>query len=159
MSDDLFERPADGTGWAAAARQLRESLESAARLKKTLTYTDAARSVRAIQLDAVSPRLAELLCEQIHHDATHGLPLLSSIVIGHRRNQPGRGFFRFARQYFRFDDDERFWIAEVEAVYAHYGRRSRARTSDNNMSHRVALAKPKPQRPEDQADFIMSFFD
>jgi len=145
--------------WDVASRQLRDALESAARLGQTLTYTDAAKAVRCMDLDATSTPLVHLLCQQVREDAANNLPLLSSLVIGRRRNQPGKGFFQFARQFFRFDDNERFWLAEVEAVYSHYGRRARRRGTETGMTHRVALATPQEQRPEDQAAFIMSFFD
>lgn len=145
--------------WDVASRELRDALESAARLRQTLTYTDAAKAVRCMDLDATSTPLVQLLCQQVRKDAANNLPLLSSLVIGRRRNQPGKGFFQFARQFFRFDDNERFWLAEVEAVYNHYGRRARRRGTETGMTHRVALATPQQQRPEDQAAFIMSFFD
>jgi hypothetical protein len=86
-------------------------------------------------------------------------PLASSIVIGQRSNRPGKGFFRFASQYFHIDDDEVFWLTEVEAVHTFYGRRSRRRSHAPVHSHRVRV--PTSQRPLDvnEAQFIMSFFD
>lgn len=151
--------PSDDQQWNRASRELRGALEDAAQLRKTLTYADAANAVRSMELDAVSVRLAHLLCKQIKDDVADDLPLLSSLVIGKWRNQPGQGFFRFARQYFRFQDDEVFWLAELEAVYNHYGRRGRRRGTAPRMSHRIALPNPQKQRPEDQGTFIMSFFD
>jgi len=151
--------PSDDHQWHRASRELRDALEDAARHRKTLTYTDAAKAVRSLEIDAASIFLAHLLCKQIKDDVAGDLPLLSSLVIGKWRNQPGQGFFRFARQYFRFQDDEVFWLAELEAVYNHYSRRARRRVSAPSMAHRLALPTPQEQRPEDQADFIMSFFD
>jgi len=145
--------------WDVASRQLRDALESAARRRQTMTYTDAAKAVRCMDLDATSTPLVHLLCQQVREDAANNLPLLSSLVIGRRRNQPGKGFFQFARQFFRFDDNERFWLAEVEAVYNHYGRRARRRGNETGVTHRVALPTPPEQRPEDQNSFIASFFD
>lgn len=145
--------------WTAAARELRGALESAARHRQTLTYTDAAKAVRCMDLDATSTALVLLLCQQVREDAANDLPLLSSLVIGRRRNQPGKGFFHFARQFFRFEDNERFWLAEVEAVFSHYGRSPRRRPSTPGMTHRVAVPTSPEQRPEDQNEFIMSFFD
>ena len=145
--------------WDVASRQLRDALEFAARHRQTLTYTDAAKAVRCMDLEATSTPLVHLLCQQVREDAANNMPLLSSLVIGRRRNQPGSGFFQFARQFFRFDDNERFWLAEVEAVYNHYGRRARRRRSETGMTHRVAIPSPREQRPEDQNSFIASFFD
>lgn len=145
--------------WYEATQQLRDALEAAAAQQTTMSYADAAKAVRCIELDAVSVRLAHLLCQQIHHDASNGLPLLSSIVIGQHRNQPGKGYFTFARRYFKFRDDEVFWLAELDAVFKHYGRRARRRGAETGMTHRVALPAPQEQRPQDQAAFIASFFE
>lgn len=155
MSESRFENEP----WSAASQELRYALESAARLRQTLTYTDAARAVRSMELDATSTALVLLLCQQLREDAANDVPLLSSLVVGRRRNQPGNGFFQFARQFFRFDDNERFWLAEVEAVFSHYGRSTRRRASTPGMTHRVAQPTSPEQRPEDQIEFIMSFFD
>ena len=145
--------------WSSAIRELRRALEQAAQLQQTVTYADAAKAVKSMQLDALSTTLVLLLCELVRDDVDQDAPLLASLVIGKRRNQPGRGFFKYVRRYFHFDDDEIFWLAELQAVYDHYGRRVRRRSAQNGMNHRVALPSSSEQRPEDQSDFIISFFD
>lgn len=145
--------------WKRAARELNQALEEAARSQRLMSYTEAASAVRCARLDAHSVELVRLLCERVTADVQTGRPLLSSIVIGQRSNRPGKGFFRFAGQYFHIDDEEVFWLTEVDAVHRHYGRRSRRGHRDAVPDRKVRAVALQNSVDVSETDFIMSFFD
>ena len=144
--------------WDRAARELENTLEVAAREQRLITYTDVVAGINAFALDPRSPELARLLCEQISADVENDRPLLPSIVIGHRDNRPGKGFFQFASQYFRIEDNEIFWLSEVASVH-HFYRQMRRTARSTTASHRIRLAQLEDVDTSSEKDFIMSFFD
>jgi hypothetical protein len=145
--------------WDRATRELENALEVAARDQRLFTYTDLVSEITAFPLDPRSPELARLLCERTSADVEADRPLLSSIVIGRRTNRPGKGFFQFARQYFRIEDDEVFWLGEVASVHDSYRRMHRRARSTTTAPHRIRLAKVESLDTASEKDFIMSFFD
>ena len=144
--------------WDRATRELENALEVAAHEQRLITYTDAVSEITAFPLDPRSPELARLLCERISADVENDRPLLSSILIGRRTNRPGKGFFQFARQYFRIEDDEVFWLGEVASVHDAY-RRMHRRARSTTAPHRIRLPKVEGLDTASEKDFIMSFFD
>lgn len=144
--------------WVRATEELERVLEVAAREQRLITYTDVVAEITALSLDPRSPELAKLLCERIITDVNSDQPLLSSIVIGRRTNRPGKGYFQFVRRYFRIEDDEVFWLGEVDSVHAYYRRRNRNSPAPT-ASRRIRQAKAKSLNKSNEKDFIMSFFD
>lgn len=144
--------------WHRAAEELANALEGAASRLQLITYADVVSQINAFPLDPRSPQLARLLCERVIVDVENDRPLLSSIVIGRRTNRPGKGFFQFARQYFRIDDDEVFWLGEVASLHDSYRRASR-RAQPASISRRIRLAEAKTLDSANENDLIMSFFD
>lgn len=143
--------------------ELASTLERVAREQSLSTYADLAAAIRSVQLEPQSPELARLLCERIVADVEADRPLLSCLVVGRRTNRPGRGFFSFARRYFRIEDDDEFWLAEVAACHDYY-RRSRLRRRGVGTPVRqpvAAASSPNSDRAADisNKDFILSFFE
>lgn len=145
--------------WERASRELNQALEDAARAQRLMSYSEAASAVRCLRLDAHSVELVRLLCARVTVDVEADRPLVSSIVIGQRSNRPGKGFFRFAGQYFHIGDEELFWLTEVDAVHRHYGRRLRRGHSDPVPDRKVRIVAPQNSVDVSENDFIMSFFD
>ncbi len=75
-----------------------------------------------VNLAPHSPDLAQLLGKVSRADHQAGRPLLSAIVVRQSNGRPGEGFFRMARHIgaFRGDDDEDFWMNEVQRVYDYW---------------------------------------
>lgn len=141
--------------WTAALAETESILQDAARRGKLLSYTDLASSVTTYDLEPRSPELARLLCELLISDVKSGKPILASLVVGLRSGRPGKGYFRLARNFFRFTDDEEFWLGEVTASFDQYSskpaRYSRPKASVIESKTRLSNEKVN--------DFIMSFFD
>jgi hypothetical protein len=144
--------------WDQAARELKKALETAAHEQRLITYAEVVCEISAFPIDPRSPELAKLLCEQITADVEDDRPLISSIVVGRRTNRPGNGFFKFARQFFRIEDDEIFWLGEVASVHNAF-RRVHRRARPTSGSHRIRLASVHALDNSSEKDFIMSFFD
>lgn len=138
---------------AGALGDARIVLQTAARHRRVLTYADLAREAStAFDLGPSSPELARILCELLVDDASNDRPLLSSLVINKQTGRPGKGFFRLARHYYRFRDDEQFWLDELTAAYEYYG--AAARTSRRRRSGRRV-----PEVHISTESHILSFFD
>lgn len=145
--------------WNKATQELGDALAHVARLQQLMSYTDAANAVRCASIEPNSIELVRLLCERMTADLEADRPMLPSIVIGKRTNRPGKGFFQFARQYFRIDDEDLFWFAEVEAVHLHYALRSRRTKTEAMTDRRARIGRPQTTVDLGSEEFIMSFFD
>lgn len=149
--------------WDDARAELETALERIAREQSLATYADLAAEIRSVPLDPQSPELARLLCERIAADVQADRPLLSSLVVGRRTNRPGGGFFAFAGRFFRIDDHDEFWLAEVAASHSYYRRHGARRRSVGAPVRRPAPVASSPHTGPaadlSDKDFILSFFD
>ena len=140
--------------WTEALSEIRTVLESVARSGRVLTYADLTREACTdFELRPQSPELAKLLCELLVEDAANDRPLLSSLVINRLTGRPGKGFFRLARHYYRFSDDEKFWLEELSSLYAFYGASDAKSKAHRRNAVRVADRHLSPE------EHILSFFD
>jgi hypothetical protein len=139
---------------AEALKEIRAVLQSAAETERVLTYADLAREASTfIDLGPRSPELARLLCDLLIEDATNSHPLLASLVINRQTGRPGKGFFRLARHYYRFSDDEQFWLDELKSTYAFFGGSKNPTLRKNRV-----MQKTRPANTSEAAH-ILSFFD
>lgn len=144
--------------WSLAVEQVGAVLRDTASKRALISYSDLARKVVAVDLAPRSPELARVLCEISMENAAASQPWLTSLVINHASGRPGRGFFKLARHYFQFEDDEMFWLGEVSAAFDEYGTTSKER----GMSARTT-AVPRPRQVPVSStavdQLILSFFD
>lgn len=137
-----------------ALTDVRNVLRSAAKSGRVLTYADLAREASiSIELGPRSPELAKLLCELLIEDASNERPLLTSLVINRNTGRPGKGFFRLARHYYRFRDDEEFWLEELRSLYDYYG------VSEPRLIKRSRSAITSVDPRASTESHILSFFD
>lgn len=142
--------------------ELDATLREVARKRTLITYADVAVRFHAQPVEPDSPLLAHLLCHRVLEDVEAGRPLVVSLVVNRQSNRPGRGFFALAGSFYRFRDEEQFWIKEVEQSHLFYQRRSATtrRDATNDSTQRVARQSSLAKGKELSADkeFILSFF-
>jgi molybdopterin synthase catalytic subunit len=91
---------------------------AARRQNQTITYTEFAESLTAIQIGAHDPRLSSFLEEIVVDEHGSNRPLITVLVV-HKNGDlmPGEGFFEIAaRLGFSVEEREAFWVAEFRRV-------------------------------------------
>jgi hypothetical protein len=91
-----------------------------AKLRGMLAYSDLAKMIRSIKLDAHDSRLFHLLGEISTEEDSAGRGMLSVVVV-HKLGdmQPGPGFFELAKSLGKDTSNiERCWVAELHRVHA-----------------------------------------
>ncbi|MGF7035387.1 hypothetical protein J2T17_006395 [Paenibacillus mucilaginosus] len=91
------------------------------------TYAELSAFLAEMGLDIPHHGLAmnAILDEISTDELEQGRPLLSALVILKDGNRPGSGFFKMARERGKYkgrskDDEEVFWISELNAVYDYW---------------------------------------
>ncbi len=106
--------------WDAAKQEARNLLIQRAKLRGMIPYSDLARKIRAIHLEAHDQRLFHLLGEISSEEDAAGRGMLSVLVV-HKLGdmQPGPGFFELAKQLGRDTSDIlKCWVEELKRVHA-----------------------------------------
>ena len=83
--------------WKLAIQETTEILVARAKLRGMIPYSDLAKKITAIHIEAHDPRLFKLLGEISTNEDAQGRGMLSVIVV-HKQGdmQPGPGFFELA---------------------------------------------------------------
>ncbi len=110
----------DHETWERAKAEIVAILGAVAAKRKTISYSALVQKLRAVQLGPDDPRLHSMLGEVSTSEARAGRGMLSVVVV-HKAGdmEPGEGFFKLATELGkRFSDREKFWINELNRVYA-----------------------------------------
>lgn len=108
--------------WDAAKDEARKILIEHAKLKRTIAYSELAKRITRIQLDAYDARLFHFLGEIASEEDDKGRGLLSALVV-HKSGdrEPGAGFFDLARSRGRnVANKEKCWIEELTKVFDYW---------------------------------------
>lgn len=108
------------TEWAAAKREAQDLLIARARVRGMMPYSELAKKIKAVQLEAHDQRLFHLLGELSEEEDASGRGMLSAIVV-HKTGdmEPGPGFFELAKRLGRNTSDRtKCWVEEIKKVYA-----------------------------------------
>jgi hypothetical protein len=106
--------------WDATKQEARSAMIDRAKLRGMLAYSDLAKMIRSIKLDAHDSRLFHLLGEISTEEDSAGRGMLSVVVV-HKLGdmQPGPGFFELAKSLGKDTSNiERCWVAELHRVHA-----------------------------------------
>jgi hypothetical protein len=107
--------------WAAAKAEGKAALAQCARAKKTISYTDFIHHICAISFETpYDSRLPRFLAEISTEEAKAGRGMMTALVVRKNGDQmPGGGFFKLAgRLGYDVSDPEKFWLGEVNKVFA-----------------------------------------
>lgn len=116
--------PPAGEGLSPELDALREALVAAARGRRFVSYTEAARvlGLRGTK-PWRSPRLFQALDEISTFEHKHRRPLLSAVVVRGVDKRPGDGFFKMAKRngvQKPGQDDEAFFVTELKQAWDHW---------------------------------------
>lgn len=106
------------------------ALLDAAREQRTVGYGEIIRLAELRSSgDALRGELGRLLGEIVESEIAQdpAAPMLSAEAMPADGNRPSKGFFDLARELRRLDstretDEDTFWIAELNRVYAYYSK-------------------------------------
>ena len=110
--------------WDTAKKEVRSLLTARAKVRGMIPYSDLAKAITAISLDAHDQRLFHLLGEISSEEDARGRGMLSVIVV-HKFGdmQPGPGFFELAKKLGRDTSDIlKCWVEELRKVHAVWSR-------------------------------------
>ena len=110
-----------GAAWEAAKAEGKATLAECARAKTMISYTEFMHHICSISFETPhDSRLPQLLAEISTEEAKAGRGMMTALVV--RRNgdqKPGRGFFQLAaRLGYDVSDPEKFWLEQVNKVFA-----------------------------------------
>lgn len=106
--------------WRQAKNEIISVLAAVAAARKTISYSALAQKISAVRLGPDDPRLHSMLGEVSTEEDRAGRGMLSVLVV-HKTGdmEPGDGFFKLAVELKKkFSDREKFWIDELNRVYA-----------------------------------------
>jgi hypothetical protein len=107
--------------WELAKAEGKAVLAKCARDKKMISYTDFMYQIRSISFETpYDSRLPQFLAEISMEEAKAGRGMMTALVIRKNDDQrPGAGFFELAERLgYDVSDPEKFWIEEVNRVFA-----------------------------------------
>ena len=125
MSNDEFKHGFDSRAWEAAKTQARSVLCEHARRKRTISYSDLADKIGAIQIEPHDIRFGYFLGQISTEDDERGLGLTTVIVV-HKGGgmKPGPGFYDLAESRGRdVSNLDECFIKEMNAVFEHWSKR------------------------------------
>ncbi len=109
--------------WNAAKSEAKQEMIATAVAQGVMNYTQLAESITSIFLQADDLRLAFLLDEISREEDLAGRGMLTAVVVRKSNGQPGKGFFRLAKQLGRNTSCETtFWIEELRTVHKSWRR-------------------------------------
>ena len=121
MTDNVANHVFSAAAWEMAKAEGKALLGECARNKKMISYTDFTYRIRSISFETPhDSRLPQFLAEISTEEAEVGRGMMTALIVkknGDRR--PGAGFFQLAKRLgFDVSDPEKFWIEEVNKVFA-----------------------------------------
>ena len=115
-----------GPEWEAAKKEARAILIEVARRKGRIAYSELAKEIRSIEIEAHDPRMFHLLGEISTEEEKAGRGMLTAIVV-HKSGdmQPGPGFFELAKSLGKDTSDTlACWVAEFNRVHDYWANRA-----------------------------------
>ena len=111
--------------WNQAKEEIRGILNSVARRRGLISYSDLTARMHTVQLTPDSNALHEMLGEVSVEEDTGSRGMLSVLVVHKVGDQkPGKGFFKLATRLGRdASDSDSCWITELQTVYAAHAKR------------------------------------
>jgi hypothetical protein len=129
--------------WEAAKAEGKATLAECARAKKMISYTDFMHHIRSISFETPrDTRLPQLLAEISTEEAKAGRGMMTALVVRKNSDQmPGGGFFELAERLgYDVSDPEKFWLEEVNKVFASWQEEGPLTLSAGTMHCRSRLA-------------------
>jgi hypothetical protein len=115
-----------GPDWDAAKKEATAILIDVARRKGRIAYSELARQIQAIKIEAHDPRMFHLLGEISIEEDKAGRGMLTAIVV-HKSGdmQPGPGFFQLAKALGKDTSDIlACWVSEFNRVHDYWANRA-----------------------------------
>jgi hypothetical protein len=121
MTDNLAKHGFSDAAWELAKAEGKAVLAECARAKKMISYIDFMHRIRTISFETPHDlRLPQFLAEISTEEAKAGRGMTTALIVkktGDRR--PGMGFFQLANRLgYEVSDPEKFWLEEVNKVFA-----------------------------------------
>jgi hypothetical protein len=111
----------DSDTWHAAVLEARVCLESCARSRRTIAYSELCRCIHTVSLRPYSWALMALLCEVASEvDVSRGLSL-AALVVRRDTGMPGEGYFAGAGHGVAPEARESEWRGDVARLWDAYG--------------------------------------
>lgn len=130
MLRTVFDHGFPHDHWAAAKEETRDALIERARRRRTIPYSELVTHIRSIYFQPHDPRLFHLLGEVSAEEEEAGRGMLTVVVV-HKSGDmaPGSGFYELATALGReIRDKDKFWIEELNRVFAFWATSSRPRS-------------------------------
>lgn len=111
--------------WREAMNQAKAAIVERARQRGTITYSEVAEAITAIDLTAHDVRLFSLLGQLSEEEYRAGRGMISALVV-HKQGdqQPGLGFFDLAKELGLDTSDQlSCWIGQVNKVHDYWSTR------------------------------------
>ena len=107
--------------WAAAVEEARACLESRARARQTIAYSELCDCIRSVRLRPYSWGVTALLCEVTsEQDIARGVSL-AALVVRRDTGMPGDGYFTVGGYPVAPEARETAWREDARRVWDAYG--------------------------------------
>lgn len=128
MTDDLAKHGFSDAAWELAKAEGKAVLAECARDKKMISYIDFMHQIRSISFDTPrDSRLPQFLAEISTEEAEAGRGMMTALIVRKTGDQrPGMGFFQLGKRLgYEVSDSEKFWLEEVNKVFASWQTEAR----------------------------------
>ncbi len=128
MTDDLAKHGFSDAAWELAKAEGKAVLAEFARDKKMISYIDFMHQIRSISFDTPrDSRLPQFLAEISTEEAEAGRGMMTALIVRKTGDQrPGMGFFQLGKRLgYEVSDSEKFWLEEVNKVFASWQTEAR----------------------------------
>lgn len=128
MTKNLAKRGFSDAAWELAKAEGKAVLAECARDKKMISYIDFMHQIRSISFDTPhDSRLPQLLAEISTEEAEAGRGMMTALIVRKNGDQrPGAGFFQLGKRLgYEVSDPEKFWLEEVNKVFASWQNEAR----------------------------------
>jgi len=114
----------DDEAWRVGKAEVVAILQTTARTRDTITYSDLSAQLRSIVIPYDDPIMAVMLDEISADEFRAGRGILSAVVIHkHGDQEPGTGFFKLAESLgCKVTDKTIFWVSELHAVHEYWSK-------------------------------------
>jgi hypothetical protein len=115
----------DESAWELAKEEAKQILTERAKVRGMIPYSELAKKIHAIDVDAHDSRLFHLLGEVSAEEDAEDRGMLTVIVVHkHGDMQPGPGFFELAEKLGRDTSDIlECWVKELKKVHGYWSSR------------------------------------
>lgn len=103
--------------WRALAQEMRQILIGAARMEKTIAYSELAAMLKSAYIHYRAPAFGAILRDIAAQDEAAGRPTLATLVVNKATGRPGAGYFKQAVAHgWTVDEIDAYWQANFRAV-------------------------------------------